>query len=325
MRQTGAMAVRWYRMLVATHVLGLVAGAGSSCDRQHEAPRAAAPPGPAASAPLTEPRCTLLPFAASAPVAEASGAVVLPEGDILVVGDSGTDGAFALLRADSGETLQVGALPLGKGASDDLEGLTLDGGKLVAITSSGWIRVWRIGAAVPGGAAGFELADGPYPIAPVTPACPGEKVNCGGNYEGLCLRHGEAPSGACAGFAAAKATNQLVCLVRKDGRLALDPSRTIALPGKQAVSGCDFDPADQAVFVGMNAFGAFAVYRITAWDLAAGPGKPGAATATQPLVDRLGPLGAGFPEAIAVAAGGLVYRFSDTSSAPSQQWKFHCR
>lgn len=313
----------------------LAIGVGGNCDNSRDASRAAVPSRPsapaaaAATAPAieaaTEPRCRLLPFAASSPVAEASGAVVLAEGVIVVVGDSGTGGAFAVVSADRGETLQVGALPLGKGASDDLEGLALDRDQLMAITSSGWIRTWRVQGDVAAGAARFELADGPYPLAPVTAACPGDKVNCGANYEGLCLRHGETPRGQCAGFAAAKASNELVCLVRQDGRLALDSTRTIALPGKQAVAGCDFDPQDLAVFVGMNAFGAFAVYRITSWDLVAAPSAAGTATPPRPSLDRLGPLGAGFPEAIAVAAEGLVYRFSDTSNAPSQQWKFHCR
>src|SRR5262245_3472634 len=63
-------------------------------------------------------RCTQLPFAESSPVAEASGATWLTiDGklSLLVVADSGNDGAYAILDPETGDTGEQGKLPLGGG------------------------------------------------------------------------------------------------------------------------------------------------------------------------------------------------------------------
>src|SRR3569623_1123910 len=67
----------------------------------------------------------------------------LVDGKLVAVGDSGQHGAYAIIDPDSGKTLEQGHLPLGDppDASDDLEGLSTLDGKLVAISSAGWISV----------------------------------------------------------------------------------------------------------------------------------------------------------------------------------------
>lgn len=284
-------------------------------------PTVAAGPGP---------RCEVLPFAKSSPVPEASGAASLAPhapGQIVVVSDSGNHGAFAIIDATSGETMEQGTLPLGAGASDDIEGLSMYRDQLVGLTSSGWIRVWAWQAdAMVASKGRFALVGVPYALGEVTQACPGTGVNCGPNYEGLCLRHGITPPGACAGFAASKKTGALMCIVENHGRLALDPSRVIDVARSQALADCAFSPDDRALWVGNNAFGAFVVKRLETANWLDSRAMPDAATLT---LESMGPLGAGFPEALLVAAGpdasATVYRFSDTSNAPSMQWRFQCR
>ena len=265
-------------------------------------------------------RCQRLPFAAQIDLAEASGADWVPaEGarpaHILVVGDSGNRGAYAAVDATSGAVLARGRLPLDGRASDDLEGLAAVGDDVYAITSSGWMRRWRRVA----DDWGFELADPAYPLAPRGDAagltC--DVVNCGKNFEGLCLRKDAVESGACAGFAAAKADGRLYCLVRADdvaGRLRLDPARTIAVSPPETLTSCDFAPDSGLLWAGTNAFDGAMVYQIHGWR------DPG--TAVVEAVDRLG---SGFPESMAVSPDGIVFRFSDTGGAPSSQDRYRCK
>ncbi|MBS1123370.1 MAG: hypothetical protein H6Q90_5598, partial [Deltaproteobacteria bacterium] len=99
--------------------------------------------------------CTQLPFESTSPVHEASGAAWMPIGGkpaLVVIGDSGNEGEYAIIDPDSGKTLELGKLPLG-GPGDDLEGVAVRGGKLVALTSPGWIQEWVRNDA----AKGFEL------------------------------------------------------------------------------------------------------------------------------------------------------------------------
>src|SRR5690349_6200403 len=73
----------------------------------------------------TETPCAPAPFAPVLALPEASGATWLEVDGapaILVVGDSGTEGAYALVDPASGAIRERGALPLGTGAGDDLEG-----------------------------------------------------------------------------------------------------------------------------------------------------------------------------------------------------------
>jgi outer membrane protein assembly factor BamB len=268
-------------------------------------------------------------FAGTAPVPEASGAAWLTisrsrgtDGalSLIVVSDSGNDGAYVILDPDTGAVWESGKLPLG-GPGDDLEGAAVRGGKLYAISSSGWIRVWERD----GG--GFKLVDGPYPIGPVDldkgkgkkppksdgMVCPQAKTNCGRNYEGLCLAPethlGNSP---CVGFAAAKADGHLYCLVERDGKLELDrtvPSIEITKPG--AMADCAFSD-DGTLLVGSNTFDLNAVYRVDNWR------TPGSAK----VVD-VGSLGPGFAEVIATR-GDVIYRMSDLGGSPSTMAKFRC-
>lgn len=298
--------------------------------------RGAPPPGPAAGsgsgsgsssdgAVDGEP-CTPVPFAASTPVPEASGAAwVTVDGEdrLLVISDSGHGGAYGLVDPDTGETVETGTLPLGAGAGDDLEGVATRGGRVHAITSAGWVRTWTRGDG------GFELVDGPYPAGRVElpdtgglgdkpPAgegmvCGARGVNCGRNYEGLCLRDGAAPDGApCIGWAASKADGHLYCVRERDGKLAVSfaPRIRIARPG--TLGDCAFGD-DGALWVGANLFEMARVWQVRGWE------HPEAATLTE-----VGSLGSGFPEALAVR-GEHVYRMSDTGGAPSLMLKLRCQ
>ena len=101
----------------------------------------------AATEPATEPvvkrRCVAMPFADKIALAEASGAVVVPNVGLLVAADSGHKGAYQLLDAMSGDILENGRFPLAKNASDDIEGLTRNAfldGDVVALSSSGMVE-----------------------------------------------------------------------------------------------------------------------------------------------------------------------------------------
>ncbi len=248
---------------------------------------------------------------------EASGATWVAAGDgrpayLLVVADSGNHGAFVEVDPATGEAIGHGYLPLDPGASDDLEGVSQRGDTFYAVTSSGWVRQFRREAD------GYALTRAAYPLAP--PPESGRQgmvcassldTNCGRNYEGLCLvpAPGDGPSadGECAGFALAKGDGVLYCVVvEDDGRLAVDGDRRISVAPPETLSGCAFSPDGGILWAGSNLFAGNAVYAIGGWR------QP--AHAEVSLVGHLGP---GFAEAIAVAPGGVIYRFSDTGGAPS--------
>jgi hypothetical protein len=290
---------------------------------------AATPAG--AAAPGAGPTCTRQAFASPLPLAEASGATYLahPETPVLLlVGDSGTRGAFLELDPATGAVLASGRLPLGRGASDDLEGLTAIGDTIYGITSAGWMRHWRRHPGRPA-ARRYELVRGPYPIArpgrdDAGLVCASARdVNCGRNYEGLCLHDppdaGKNPAAACAGFAVSKTDGALYCLTFEPGGAvrahAEDP---IAVAPAETLTGCDFAPpgSDRAadlLWVGSNAFGANRVFTVSGWQ------APASAR-----VALVGVLGVGFGEAMALGPDGAVYRFSDTASARSLADKYHC-
>jgi len=270
--------------------------------------------------------CEPLPFAVSSPVPEASGAAwfTLDGRRVLViVGDSGNHGAYGVVDPDTGATTETGRLPLGDGAhgavNDDIEGLAARGDRLYGLTSSGWIRVWQRSGA------GFALVDGPYALGPIDlpdrksndrppdgdgMVCGGGTVNCGRNYEGLCLA--PAPgSGACAGFAAAKADGHLYCVTEQAGRLAVHHDRAIEVTRPGALADCAFSD-DGALWAGSNLFDLGRVYRVTGWD------DPAHARA-----ELVGALPIGFPEVVA-ARGDVVYRMSDMGGAPSLMARFRC-
>jgi hypothetical protein len=262
-------------------------------------------------------RCTKQAFATELSVPEASGSDWFEGANgprILVIADSGNRGAWLEIDPGDGAVKAVGNLPLDGGASDDLEGLAISGGIAYAITSSGYLRSWKRGAER------WEAVDAAYPIGP-----PGDKpqslacansrvVNCGKNYEGLCLADPPAADG-CAGFAVAKTDGTLICLTRgADGRLAADPKRTIHLGEPGQLAGCEISPEGDRVWVGANLFGRNGVWAITDWR------DPARAH-----VEHIGDFGPGFCESIAVGPGSIVYRFSDTGGAPSLVEKWGCR
>jgi hypothetical protein len=278
--------------------------------------------GSGSSTPAGTTACETLPFAATTPVPEASGAAWLTiDGKLALVvnSDSGHQGAYAVIDPDTGATREQGSLPLGD-AGDDVEGLAGRDDKLYGLTSAGWVRVWaRQGN-------GFALVAGPYPIAPLdlsekvkakpskgeAMACGARTVNCGRNYEGLCL----APRGTgapCVGFAASKKDGKLYCVTEQDDRLGVDRERSIEITGSERLADCAFGD-DGTLWAGSNVLDASRVYRIEGWT------DPGSARVTP-----IGSLGLGFPEAIA-ARGDVLYRLSDTGGdLPSLMTKFRCR
>lgn len=260
-----------------------------ACDKPREAPRTAEPD---AVAP-----CERLPFAETLPIAEASGAVLLGD-QLLVISDSGNDGAYVIVDAETGEVEAQGEIPLGKGASDDVEGLAVaPDGVLWGVTSSGWMRAWtRDGE-------GFALVDGYALAEPLS--CDAESVNCGANLEGLCLA--PVDGDGCDGYVAAKDDGHLYCLVRDGARYVADAARSIEVTSPEALADCAFAP-DGTVWTGDNLFGGDTVRRV----------DPAGA------VTEVGALGVGFPEVITVGAGGVVYRLSDTSGSPSMASRWKC-
>ena len=249
--------------------------------------------------------CEQLPFADTTPVPEASAAAWLEiDGklSLVVVGDSGNDGAYGIVDPDSGQTGEQGKLPLG-GASDDVEGLAVRGDRMYGLVSNGTMLVWKRKAG------GFELVDGPYPIgAPGDMVCKKKAGNCGRNYEGLALA---AHPSSCAGFACSKADGTLYCLADQNGRLMADRTRAIHVDKPEAVADCAFSDTD-ALWVGDNFFGLSQVFRVDGWQ------DPATAK-----VVPIQPLGVGFAEVIAVR-GDVIYRMSDTGGAPSGMAKFRC-
>jgi hypothetical protein len=287
-------------------------------------------PTPAPAAPATSPvtaktpsQCELLPFAETTPVPEASGAAWLA-GGLLVISDSGNDGAYAIVDPETGKTVEEGKLPLGdpEVTGADLEGVasrsSVPGTRIYTLTGAGWVRVYtRAGA-------GFTLVDGPYALGPVDLAdkklpagatgmvCPGHHGNCGRDYEGLCLAP-DATGSPCDGFAAAKADGRLYCLHLARGRLAVD--RAISIPAVddgKSLADCAFSAAGE-LYVGANAFGAGRVYQVHDWR-----------TPARARVVPIAPIGPGFPETLAVA-GDLFYRMSDMGGAPSLMAKYRCK
>jgi len=288
----------------------------------------AAPPAGATAGSAEVPApgaCQPLPFAATTPVPEASAAAWITHAGapaLLVISDSGNRGAYGIVDPTSGDTLEVGRLPLGD-AGQDIEGLASRGDLVYGVSSSGWIRAWRRAR----GDAGFELAGPAYPLGPVDlpdtkhrddrpptgtgMVCGAKVTNCGRNYEGLCLVDPAHARGPCVGFVAAKADGHLYCVEERDGALVATYAHRIAIgrPGPPA----DFAFGDhRTLWAGANLFDAAGRYPPRGWD------TPATATVT-----RLASLGVGFPEVLAVR-GDVFYRMSDTGGGPSLMAAFRC-
>lgn len=281
----------------------VIAGCSRGAASSDPPPPTPTPPPPIDASIRSLSSCSRIPFAQTIPLAEASGAQWLPDGTIVVVSDSGNDGAYVAIDAGDGHVLHAGKLPLG-GAGDDLEGLSAANGMIWAITSSGWMRAWKPHRDA---AKGYALAVAPYRIDP-DDECALDAVNCGNNYEGLCLRPEVAASlDGCAGYAAAKTPGDLVCLVTDDGgRFVAAPERRIHVSSREALAACDIT-SDGTVWTGDNLFGRSAVRRIV-----------------KGAVADSAFLGEGFPEAMAIAADGTIYRFSDIGGAPSRVTAYRC-
>lgn len=256
--------------------------------------------------------CKARAFAESVDVREASGAVWVPASfglpaHIVVVGDSGTKGAFAVIDAEKGELLGKGNLPLGDGASDDIEGLARVGDLYHALASNGWVRTYRRT-----GALEFQLVGEPYELHPELVCASPMRSNCKLDFEGLCLT--ELPGAGCAGYAASRAKGVLICVtLAPDGGLAADPQRTIEVAPPMVLSGCGIAPEGDRLYAGLNGFGGNAVVRLSLWR------DPRTARK-----ETLGPAGTGFCEAEAVGPGGALYRFSDTRGTPSLMSALSC-
>ena len=256
--------------------------------------------------------CKQQAFAESVDLAEASGATFLSDETLLLIGDSGTQGAFVVIDAKSGEPVRKGKLELDANASDDIEGVSHMDGKLYAITSSGWIREWSQEEGA------FLLKRESYALAPLDSrnlVCKsGGAFNCAKNYEGLCLLNSAPAAGACAGFVAAKATGELICLVvDAKGMLTLDPSRSISVSSAGSLSGCAFDQSERLWF-GNNFFAANAIGFVENWQIP-----------EEAVVTSVGNIGLGFAEAIAAGPKGQLVRASDTSGSPSLLSAYICR
>ena len=295
------------------------AGTGDKASKaeKHDGPWA--DPAPSSMAPAA---CQQLPFAESTPVPEASGAAWLTvdgKAVLMIVGDSGNHGAYGLIDPDTGATLETGTLPMSTEAGDDLEGLAARGDKIYGLISSGWMRVWQRKGK------GFELVDKPYPLGPIDlpdrknnnrapdgdgMVCDAHVVNCGRNYEGLCLAPAARNPG-CIGFAASKADGHLYCLSDEAGKLVVHHDRAIEITRPGALADCAFSD-DGTLWVGSNMFDLGHVYRVARWD---DPAKA--------QVELVGSLGVGFPELIA-ARGDVVYRMSDMGGSPSLMARYRC-
>jgi hypothetical protein len=318
------VASRCYSATVPRRVAILVAIALAACGHKDSAPSA----GSASAGKPAGWTCEQLPFAESTPVPEASGAAWMTiDGNLalVVISDSGNGGAYGIVDPDTGATREQGKLPLKEG-SEDLEGVAARDDKLYAISSAGWMRVWkRVDR-------GFELIDGPYALGPIDlpktggigdkppkgdgMVCPLEGTNCGRNYEGLCLRP-RSPGGInpllCTGFAASKADGHLYCITEANEphSLAVHRDRAIQVARPGVIADCAFSD-DGSLWVGNNLFGMSEVYRI---DNSVDPAHA--------QVVEVAPIGVGFSETIAVR-GDIVYRMSDTGGSPSLMAKFRC-
>jgi hypothetical protein len=293
---------------IAAAAAALVALGGCRCGgsrseppSEPEPPAARAAPDAVATAAGDE-GCAALPFADSIDLAEASGADLVPDGSaLMVVGDSGHRGSYVLLDPESGAVLESGQLEHEPAQGDDFEGLARRGERVLTITSSGFVQTYE---RIEGG---FARRGGAYAIAEAPWVCEPGRANCGPNWEGLCLGELDPAHGGCAGFVASKRDGKLYCVeLDADGRLALEPSRSIQVSPPQTLAGCAIDGRGHPWAV-TNLIGASAILEVAAdWTVTA----------------RLS-WAPGSSEAVAFR-GADIYRFSDTSGRPSLANRYRC-
>ena len=269
--------------------------------------------------------CDPVPFAASTPVPEASGAAWTEfrgKPALFVISDSGNQGAYGIVDPDSGDTLAQGKLENG-GHGDDYEGVAAWRGKIWAVASNGYAGAitrdgesFHLGTLSPLGSvianADEPKGHGTHPPGGTGMVCEGHHDgNCGRNFEGICLDDRPAAHGPCVGFGAAKAEGKLYCLVEHDGVLTAAIQRSIEVMKPGQLADCAIDETG-VLWAGGNIFSANDVVRVEGWD------DPAHAR-----VSELGPVGIGNSEVIAVR-GDIMYRMSDTNGAPSLMAKFRC-
>jgi hypothetical protein len=298
----------------------------AACGKHDEAP--VAPPAPLEAGWTCEP----LPFAASTPIPEASGAAWVTfhgKPALLVISDSGNKGAYGIIDPDSGDTLvndSFGRMDHG----DDYEGLATRRGDVYFVLSGGYVG--EIGARDDA----FYLDNMVYPLGPRiaeadepraghgTEPPKGQGMacgstwsqNCGRNFEGICLDdRTRYTRGPCAGFAASKADGHLYCLLEHEGphvTYTADFARSIEVMPPGQLADCAIGE-DGTLWAGGNMFSGNAVVRVDHWD------DPANAK-----VVPVGLVGIGNSEVLAVR-GDVVYRMSDMNGSPSLMAKFRCR
>lgn len=247
-------------------------------------------------------------FASSWPVSEASAAAEVeidPGGtrELAVVSDSDNDGEMLLISLSAPREPRHLKLALDDDVSDDVEGMAWRERALYTLTSSGAVQRF-----VPDKKGGLTRDGAPYPIAAPPLSCPRlADVNCGKNYEGLCLR-GASIAARCAGYAASKTDNALYCVVIEGNKLRIDtvkPPLKLALPAR-ALSDCAFGteggPAARTLVVTTNIHGGSKSYVVDE---------------TTGAVTRIDVPGHVTNEAIAVDRSGALYQFQDDGHSPS--------
>jgi hypothetical protein len=248
-------------------------------------------------------------------VPEASGAaeVELTPGvrELLVLSDSGRGGVGILLSLGGGSGSRSITLPLDQPAIDDNEGIAWRGGALYTLTSSGAVRRF-----VPNGQGLLTRDQDVYRLGPEPASCADlAGVNCGRNYEGLCLR--SAPSAhPCAGYAASKAEGKLHCVgIDAGGKLFAKPDvppLALSFPADQ-LSDCAFGagggPAADVLVVTTNVFGFSRSFRVD---------ETTGATTRLPSTSLLN------VEAVAIDKTGALYVFDDNSMSQSTAAKTSC-
>lgn len=280
-----------------------------------------AAPTPASAPTVTCTRDESFPSLWNVPEASAAAEVELRPAtkEVLVISDSGRNGAAMAWSKVGG--LRPLVLPLDAAASDDLEGMTwlsdAAGARLYTLTSSGAVRVF-----VPDGKGGLRRAVDSYRIAPPPLSCADlHGINCGKNWEGLCLRSASAHA-RCAGYAASKTDTSLACVVRDDaGRLSIDPQRPPIqlsldrwMRKEGVLSDCAFGaaggPAEDVLLVTTNVYGGSQTYVV---DESTGKTSPLEVQATASN------------EAIAIDHEGALYAFLDDNEETSAATRFECR
>ncbi len=271
-----------------------------------------------AAEPRARARCTPdASFRASWPIPEASAAaeVELVPGrrELLVVSDSGNKGivlAIPLGQSARPSEPRRFSLPLDATTGDDLEGVAWREHALYTLTSAGAVTRF-----VPDGHGGL-VREGPATrIGPPPYSCPKlDGVNCGKNYEGLCLR-GAGDTARCVGYAASKEENALYCVVARGADIVVDaakPPLRLALPPR-ALSDCAFGaaggPASSTLVVTTNVHGGSVSYVV---DEASG------------AIARLDVSGHVSNEAIAIDRDGALYQMMDDNHEPSAGSRANC-